>query len=395
MTQRLRRLLTNGVIALVSTWLSLNGGLFLVDRWVASQGGNIEARIMLAPRPHMWLPDARAGYRNKPHLDHAVFGGIRGRTNAFGFRMDRDPARGGERKGARVFGIGDSVTWGLAVSREDAYLGVLERNARLAGHDLEVVNAGVIGYASYQEQAFLSDHVKPWRPDIVLLNYCRNDWMPSEDPFRNLLGIYRGYLREHAAAHPDPTGALYSLAQSPWKVARERQLDHQPDDPVRRALVEAPLQNMAKQVESWGGRLVVLFIPSARPSSADGLQLSTLKRHCGEHGIAYLDLEPALREDSSVYESDVEFEDGLVYRALSSRPGQALRRYGVLPGLDPVPILERLGSLRALKRSHERRNFIDGRAHPSRRGHRLIGEALFRYLDAEGLLGVWSHVPEP
>jgi len=48
----------------------------------------------------------------------------------------------------RIVALGDSITAGLGLPREDAYPAVLQRKLREAGIDLEVVNAGVSGDTS-------------------------------------------------------------------------------------------------------------------------------------------------------------------------------------------------------------------------------------------------------
>ena len=65
-------------------------------------------------------------------------------TNSLAFRdgaTRRVPARGERR---RVLLLGDSFTEGLGVTWEESFAG---RLARAAGGDLEILNAGVIGYS--------------------------------------------------------------------------------------------------------------------------------------------------------------------------------------------------------------------------------------------------------
>ena len=34
----------------------------------------------------------------------------------------------------------------------------------------------------------------PYRPDIVLVNFCSNDWLPTEDPYGNTVEVYKDYF---------------------------------------------------------------------------------------------------------------------------------------------------------------------------------------------------------
>lgn len=60
-------------------------------------------------------------------------------------RRDKPPAPPGP---PRIVALGDSLTAGLGLPREDAYPAVLQRKLREAGIELEVVNAGVSGDTS-------------------------------------------------------------------------------------------------------------------------------------------------------------------------------------------------------------------------------------------------------
>lgn len=44
--------------------------------------------------------------------------------------------------------------------------------------------------------AYFQKYIIPLRPDIVLVNCCENDLLPTEDPFDNIRGIYVQYLNQ-------------------------------------------------------------------------------------------------------------------------------------------------------------------------------------------------------
>ena len=59
-----------------------------------------------------------------------------------------DVSRTAVQTSPRVVVLGDSLTAGLGLPREQAYPALLQRKLKDAGHDLEVVNAGVSGDTS-------------------------------------------------------------------------------------------------------------------------------------------------------------------------------------------------------------------------------------------------------
>jgi len=75
----------------------------------------------------------------------------------------------------RIVCLGDSFTLGYTVDRSDLFVDLLERWWTLEGRRVEVVNAGVQGYSTDQEVAWLIEHVDEWSPDLVLVLPYEND----------------------------------------------------------------------------------------------------------------------------------------------------------------------------------------------------------------------------
>jgi lysophospholipase L1-like esterase len=76
----------------------------------------------------------------------------------------------------RVIGIGDSYTYGAGVAREDVFLKVAERLLAADGARVEVLNFGVPGYNTAMEAAVLQERTPEWDPDLVVIQFCRNDF---------------------------------------------------------------------------------------------------------------------------------------------------------------------------------------------------------------------------
>jgi len=95
-------------------------------------------------------------------------------VNADGLRMRREV--GGKDGRVRVACFGDSCTYGLRVSVNDAWPNVLAD----ADPSLDVINAGVPGYSSYQGALMADMRCPAWKPDVVVVEYGINDaltWM--------------------------------------------------------------------------------------------------------------------------------------------------------------------------------------------------------------------------
>jgi hypothetical protein len=130
-------------------------------------------------------PHPTRGWENR-HSASVVYGEAEFRTvvttNSLGFRgpelRPREP-----RDRTRVLVLGDSFTYGVGVEDDATF------SARLAASDpgLEVLNAGVNGYATSHELLLLREVGLGVQPDLVLLAFFWNDvteaWRKPSPPF--------------------------------------------------------------------------------------------------------------------------------------------------------------------------------------------------------------------
>lgn len=101
----------------------------------------------------------------------------------------------------RVLFLGDSLLWNGVTSSGELYTQVIEKNLNNESYKLdrevEVINAGVPGYTTYQEFEFLKIYGLDMNPDLVVLCFVLNDLhkyfhkptknkILSLDPDRNL-----------------------------------------------------------------------------------------------------------------------------------------------------------------------------------------------------------------
>jgi len=141
-------------------------------------------------------------WRLKPELrEFPVTGSIR--DNSIDFRVStHDGLRSTERlspKGSlRIVALGDSTTFGLGVEDEKTWPAVLETLLRARGIDVDVVNAGVPGYTSFQGRRFMLKSGLALEPDLVIVTFGFNDasfWGSRSDAETASLLEPRGWER--------------------------------------------------------------------------------------------------------------------------------------------------------------------------------------------------------
>jgi hypothetical protein len=278
----------NVLLAGVAAALSLLA-VAAVSRTASSLMGLRDPLFRYENKLDLWVADDEAGFVNKPNFSGFAFGTIPITTNERGFRGTRATANTGTATAPRLNGVGDSVMWGTGTTQEDSVLGMLEgKLAKDSPH--EVINAGVVGYSTYQELVLLEKRVLPLRPAVVLVNYCVNDILPTEDPFDNERRIYVDYLRQLVKARGaeftvEELSRLHELADiianadNVWDTVSElEQQSQQWLDLLRRVFVELPAVRMARLSRDAGVLLVYVFIPPAMNRKAYAYAADNLKR---------------------------------------------------------------------------------------------------------------------
>jgi lysophospholipase L1-like esterase len=97
------------------------------------------------------------------------------RINAEGMRADRDYPRAKPAGLQRIVSLGDSFTVGYEVEADETFSSVLEDRLRAAGRSVEVLNAGVSGFGTAEECAYLERDLFAYSPDVVLVSFYQND----------------------------------------------------------------------------------------------------------------------------------------------------------------------------------------------------------------------------
>ena len=114
-------------------------------------------------------------WRFKPNA-RTTFQGVPVSINSFGFRSeDFSPEKSDGAK--RIFCMGASPTFGWGVTADKAYSEQLERLLQDFYKDkqIEVINAGIIGYSSLQGRRLLEEKILSYSPDLLIVAYVIND----------------------------------------------------------------------------------------------------------------------------------------------------------------------------------------------------------------------------
>ncbi len=97
-------------------------------------------------------------------------------TNSKGFRNVVDFAYDKPPDTYRVLSLGDSHTQGYEVRQESTFTAVLERSLATQHTKVEAINAGVSGFGTAEELAFLENEGVKYHPDAVVLGFYANDF---------------------------------------------------------------------------------------------------------------------------------------------------------------------------------------------------------------------------
>ena len=95
------------------------------------------------------------------------------KINAEGFRDDEIAPK--EQFDLRILMLGDSMTWGYGVEKEETFSEVLQQKLKAKGINADVINAGATSYSPTLEYLLLKNKGLSYQPDIVILNLDMSD----------------------------------------------------------------------------------------------------------------------------------------------------------------------------------------------------------------------------
>jgi len=149
------------------------------------------------------LTDDLRIYTHKPSIKFINKYGVEVEYNSLGFIGKEVGAKKNEGV-FRILGIGDSVTAATQVSLDRGYLNrVAHILSERTEKDVEIINAAVGGYNTWQELELLKTVGLLVEPDIVIVGICMNDFVQTEPVLRE------GWFGKICASHRDGSKARY------------------------------------------------------------------------------------------------------------------------------------------------------------------------------------------
>lgn len=320
----------------------------------------------------LFMQDPRVGYRPRPgartHYRTVEFATDLA-INSQGVRDDEDigPKAPDER---RVVVLGDSLVLSVQVPQSETFAERLE--ARLdtddPGHAWRVINAGVQGYGPTQEWFFFDHVLAALEPDIVLITvFVGNDAIEAYDT--------RAWLeagRPAEAAGDEALNSLRRLVRSSMVLQLAR---------LRYDLLRSRLQSPAParallSYEALPPPDVTLGLEIARDAFA---RIAERARGIGAR-TAFVLMPARFQTDDRDYgrlAEAVRQAGGTLMRQAGTERFQATLAPMGLPILDLLPILARQRDREGL--------FFQRNIHLTPRGHGVVADALFEFLDSSGL----------
>jgi lysophospholipase L1-like esterase len=353
-SRRLTRTIFRALVYLL-TLLVLEAGARLVLRLSEPDAAPIEGDwtrthdSQRSTRDLLYRPDADLFFRLRPNLDlertdnPRIFGL---RTNALGLRggeveVEKPVGR------TRVIAVGDSCTFGSGAATPETYPALLERRLREMRPDMriEVVNAGVPGFSSFQALRWLETEGFALSPDVVLFATEVNDATIANAGRKRQFGASRQLSdREFAQALRGRGGLAMLALLARVRIALGVGGSSEPGDVKRRVSVEeyeANLVAFAEQsvrlgavpvVLSWPLRNQARGVPPRTELEAAVVPYQQSARETARrNGVLFVDLAPTLAGRSDVF-VDMAHLNAEGYGLVAERVADALEP--VLAGPD-------------------------------------------------------------
>jgi len=119
------------------------------------------------------LEDSRLIYDLKPNFRGYVTETLV-ELNSMGFR-DYDFSFKKDDGVKRILFLGDSITFGYALKKEQTFEDIIEQRLRDRQENYEVINAGIPGYNTVMHYFSLKEKGMKYEPDIIIMQFTIND----------------------------------------------------------------------------------------------------------------------------------------------------------------------------------------------------------------------------
>jgi hypothetical protein len=319
----------------------------------------------------LFFNDPQIGSRLQPNA-HVRYTTVEFSTdlaiNAQGVRDDRDigPKAPDER---RVVVLGDSYVLAVQVALADTFCKGLEARLNTAdpGHRWRVINAGVQGYSAVDEWLFYTHVAEAFEPDLVIVvsfvGYApvaasREAWLDAggRPPDAGAHAINR--VRNVAQA-----SVVYQLARLRWDQLKAHFSGGAPERPVTSWLADPP-PDVVHGLEVTRRAIGMIGARAAARGARTAIVLMPARFQIND--VDYGWMSEAVRRVGGV----------MVRNAATERFREALAPLGV-PMLDLLPVFEAQPNRAGL--------CFQQNVHLTVRGHQVVADALFQFLQANGL----------
>jgi len=271
------------------------GVCVLLAEWVLGAAQVLE----ISPQVHRGHP--RRGYQPRAGFDGITKFGIRVHINSIGLRSPEIavPKPPGTK---RVLVLGDSVAFGWGVAEEETFSRRLERALRpQLACPVEVVDAGVTGYATVDEADYFTHEGLAVEPDVVLVYYVENDNVSVS----HVEGAVANFLKDWVVFRSNLISAgLYAWRLNHWKwqasaaggdraayEAEQRAWDSRPGT----AASLAALHEIGSAAKRRGMRAILASNPNRLSDrSIDEVRNRRLREVAASDDFVFVDVGPAL-----------------------------------------------------------------------------------------------------
>ncbi|MCB1152189.1 SGNH/GDSL hydrolase family protein [bacterium] len=271
-------------------------------------------------------------------------------VNSQGFRDYETPVEKAPNE-LRVISLGDSCTFGDGVANWEAYPEVLEELVRKADPDrpVNVINAGVPGYTSYQIEQYLKTELLKFHPDVVTVYVGFNDNIPASGGVPDKL-INKGGDEAEALQRALRPLRLYQFVNKIVSGIRNKDADLGPSRPLpegvtyeSRVPVDDYIQSLC-DINKFGKEhdftTVVMTLPHIFEKQPHrNREIRKAARECEIPMVELWDvMKAAQAEGVGLYNSDGGHPNAFGHRVIAKALFAELQKLGKIPA-GPVPEL--------------------------------------------------------